>query len=97
MANPNRNQRPSLPERFMTFLEMSELNEFIEMLEIAYEETYNEKVFHVLTRLKDAKKRHNTLEEFYRDDELREFFEKPGLFPHSVITWMTFYRDQELS
>ena len=97
MANPNKIQRPSLPERYQAFIELSELNELIQILEIAYQETYNEKVFHALTKLKDAKMRYNTTEEMYRDDEIRDFFDNPGAFPHSVRVWMMYYRDQELS
>lgn len=95
--NSNKADRPKLPERFQNFLNMSELNETIEMLEIAYEETYNEKVFKALNTLKNARKRFNLVEEEYRNDELREFFANTGNFPHSVITWMMYYRDQELS
>ena len=96
MVAPSGDRRPSLPERYQQFLDLSEINEFIEALEVAYEETHNEKVYRVLRGLRNAKKRQLTLEQFYRDDELKEFWENPGLWPHAVRVWMMEYRDQEL-
>ena len=54
MKNTDKDKRPELPERYQQFLSLADLNETIEMLEIAYQETYNEKVFIALNKLKNA-------------------------------------------
>ncbi len=91
--NPN---RPKLPERHLHLLGLKEVNEFIEDLEVAYEETGNEKVFRVLKKLVTYRNAELDLEEFYRSEELQEFWNNPGAFPHAVRMWFFQYRDKEM-
>ena len=88
MLYSNKRGRPTLPDRYQQFLKLAEMNEFIELLEDAYQETKSEKVHRVLQGLRKAKNKFYTEEEFYRDDEMREFWENPGVYPFSVITFM---------
>ena len=60
--------RPTLPERYRAFLDLSSVNEMIDDLEIAFEETQNEKVYRVLLTLKKAKEEFWDEEMFYRSD-----------------------------
>jgi hypothetical protein len=96
MLNSSRKSRPPLPERYRRFLELSDLNLFIEDLQIAYEETRNEKVLRVLRKLEAVRNQEIQAEELYRDQELEEFWRNPGMFPPSVRSWFMDYRDSEL-
>ncbi len=96
MLDHSPKNRPRLPERYLRFLEISELNLFIEDLQIAYEETRNEKVLRVLRKLEAVRNQEMQAEEFYRDQEIQEFWRNPGAFPLSVRTWFMDYRDNEL-
>jgi hypothetical protein len=89
--------RPSIHERFERFLSLKDLNTMIEDLEIAYAETQNEKVFSVLSKLKQTKQRVRSEEELYRDEEFREFWDNPGKWPYSVRVWIMHYKDKETS
>jgi hypothetical protein len=101
MVQPDNTNRPLLTERFEKFISIGQLNEWIEVLEIAYAETSNEKVYRVLRDLKSAKTQAYTefwdAEDFYRSQENRELMENLHLWPHSVRTWATAYRDDEVS
>ncbi len=95
----NRTSRPTLQERYSDLLDLSTLNIWIESLEVAYYENPNEKVFAVLQSMKHFKQSRTDdfwrMEDLYRNEELREFFENPGAYPHSVRVWMLSYREQE--
>lgn len=92
-------RRPKLPERHTHLIDLTSLNELILIMEVAYNETRNEKVFRALKKLESIKQESTNefwrLEDLYRNDEIREFWENPGAYPHSVRVWMMYYRDEE--
>lgn len=89
-------RQTTLPERHDLFLSMKEVNEFIAALELAYEQTQNEMVAKVLARLRAKRDETVRLEELFREDEMAEFWENPGSFPHAVRVWFMAYRDDEM-
>lgn len=96
MSKQHKRTRPPLPQRYSRFLELSAMNELIELLTVAYEETKNEKVWRVLNTLQKVKANEVMLEDAYREEELQEFWDNPGAFPEAVRFWFFQYRDQEL-
>jgi hypothetical protein len=96
--------RPSLPERYNAYLNVSsmlqDLNTVVRGLEEAYERGRDEGVFKSLLLIRRMRDRlandFNTKEELFRAEELRELLDNLGMFPHSVQTWILMYRDDEL-
>lgn len=91
--------RPPLVKRYGEFIDLSSLNGLLETLSVAYSETRNEKVYRALKTLENIKAQKTSefwkMEDLYRDEELREFFENPGAYPHAVRVWMMDYREKE--
>jgi hypothetical protein len=96
MYPPMKSNRPTLPERFEQFLELKQVNELLETLLIAFEETQNEKVGLVIHQIQQIKERWYLQEEGWRREEIQELLENIDDFPHSIRTWMLYYRDKEL-
>ncbi len=93
--NPKSRRSMTLPQRYDAFLSLSEINEMISDLEKAFEQTENEHIQKVLDKLQKHKNETIRLEDLFREDELNEFWENPGKFPHAVRTWFILYRDKE--
>lgn len=91
------NKKPSIQQRYAIYMGALDLQEFIDDLELAYEQTNNEKVLKVLNKFKLRVKTIKDMEQEFSDDDLQEIRDNPGLYPHSVVTWAFFYRDQEVS
>lgn len=96
MFNSQKNQRPNLIERHSQFLDLYKLREMIELLEVAYHETRNEKVHRVLQTFKGVFSQGMEIEEIYRQQEIIEFWNNPGAWPDAVRIWYMHYRDNDL-
>jgi hypothetical protein len=88
-------KRPNLSFRYNTFIELSDLNELIATLQIAYKETHNEKVFRAIKKLKSIKADFWRVEDTHRKEEINEMLDNLGLYPHTIRTWVTMYREEE--
>lgn len=83
-------------ERHDAFMSVMELNTIIAQLELAYEETRNEKVWLSLRMLKGKQQAVRDDEAYWNDADLQEILNHPGLYPHAVVSWATFYRDRDM-
>lgn len=90
--------KPNFGDRYKTHMN-SELLEIINELKAVYEATGNERIFGVLERLNvmrvamQATAREN--EAIWVKEDVQMIIDNAHLFPHSVITWATGYRDNE--
>ena len=87
--------RPDLPSRYNTYIELSDVNELIATLQIAYKETHNEKVFRAIKKLEAIKVKFWEVEDRHRQEEINEMLDNLGLYPHTIRTWVTMYREEE--
>jgi hypothetical protein len=93
--------KPNFVDRHAAQMSAFDLLGIISELEIIYDATGNEKIMGVLQRLKtmqatiQATIRNNEI--IWTKEDIQEILDHPHLFPHSVITWVTGYRDNELS
>lgn len=97
MSNAKNYDRATLLQRYEQFRELAEDNQIIAALEIAYRQTRNEYVLRALTMLKKKREAWNDFDAFCRDEEIQEFWDNPGKFPHSIRIWFMHYRDDELA
>lgn len=95
----NKSQPITMVERYNTLISLQQMNIWIEALEGIYRRTHDEGAYQLLSDMKAAKandtKEFWEMEEIFRKEELEEFHKNPGAYPHSVITWMLYYRDRE--
>lgn len=96
MLNRRPDSRPSLPDRYLYRISQRELYQMIDELQVAYEETRNEKVYGVLKRLIAVRDSDVRMEEAFRAEEIQETWSVLGLLPDSVRIWFLEYRDSEM-
>jgi hypothetical protein len=89
--------KPNFVDRHSSYMSILELNTVITKLEDAYEATHNEQVLSVLQffKAKQAAMRNN--ENAWAEEDLQVLIDNLHLFPYSVTTWVTGYRDNEMS
>jgi len=92
--------KPNFVDRHTSHMSAFDLLDIISELEIIYKATRNERISGVLQRLKTMQEtiqatiRNNEI--IWTKEDIQEILDHPHLFPHSVITWVTGYRDNEL-
>jgi hypothetical protein len=91
-----KNISTNLEDHYQSFLEVTSRRELIELLEIAYRETRNEKVYKALAKLKAIEAVWYDMDAERRHIEIQEMLDHPDHYPHTVISWLTKYREQEL-
>jgi len=89
--------KPNFVDRHTIFMNIFEFHAIINDLEIAYEATHNERVFSVIQRLKAMQATARENEVSWAKEDIQVVRDNPYFFPHSVVTWATGYRDDELS
>lgn len=86
-------KRPPLPDRHQLF---AQLRDVIRQVRVMYTEMPFERVADILRSLEQMAEKQDALEEFYRDEELRELVADLRMYPFTIRTWVMFYRDKEL-
>lgn len=91
--------RKPLNERYDVLVSIQQLRKWAELLEGIYNRTRDEGALILLQDIRSTlttqTKEFWHFEDIFRKEELEEFHNNPGSYPHSVITWMLGYRDEE--
>lgn len=85
--------RPPVPERFQRHMAMHEL---INILQSMYKDTPSEQVLKALILAQQAQGEQRASEIGYQNQELLEALKNIKQLPHAQVTWLLYYRAQEL-
>lgn len=98
MSNSQRNHKyPKSLERYNMLQELNERdNRLIQILELAYAETGNERVFLALRELQTTREKFWNMDEESRRREMEEFYAKIGQWGDSVRDWFLHFHDKDM-
>ena len=96
MGYENNRGRLPLPLRHQEYLKLLDLNHLIALQTELCQETHSEKALLVLQGFIAVRDGGVAYEEWCRSDEVKEFFDNPGAYPHAVQTWMFYYREKDM-
>jgi hypothetical protein len=86
-----RKKRPTMPERYLAYIDAASLSTFVKELYELYTETGSEKAYSLYKRFEvmatKAQRKARRVEIRFNREDFNAILDNPHLFPHSVVTW----------